>query len=122
MQISPEAMAQYRKNARLRWEREQAQRESRREQAWQLARQAADLLRQDFDVTRVIIFGSLLHPDRFSLHSDVDLAAWDLTSKNWLKAMAAVRYLSADIELNLVDVGCCSPELLAAIEREGAPV
>lgn len=120
--ISMKAMAQYRQTARLRWEREQAQREARRAQAWQLARQAADLLRRDFGVGRVVLFGSLIHPDRFSPHSDVDLAAWGLTSKNWLKAMAAVRYLSDEIELNLVDVGCCSPELLAVIEQEGEAV
>ncbi len=115
-------MAQYKRTARLRWAQEQAQREARRARAWQLASQAAELLRRDFDVQRVMIFGSLVHPDRFSLHSDVDLAAWGLTSKNWLKAMAAVRYLSDEIDLNLVDVGCCSPELLTVIEREGVAV
>jgi hypothetical protein len=66
-----------------------------------------------------VLFGSLAHSGRFTGRSDIDLAAWGLTSKNWLKAMAAVRDLSDEIELNLVDVGCCSPELLAVIEREG---
>jgi hypothetical protein len=34
--------------------------------------------------------------------------------------MGAVRDLSQEIELNLVDVAACSPELLSVIEREGA--
>lgn len=118
LNITPEEMAQYRRAARRRWQQEQA----RRERAWQLARQAADLLRQKYGVERVVVFGSLTHPDRFSLHSDLDMAAWGLTAKNWLKAMGAVRYLSEEIEVNLVDAGCCSPELLAVIERDGAPV
>jgi len=68
---------------------------------------------------RVVVFGSLTHADRFTLWSDVDLAAWGLTPANWLRAIGAVKSLSTEVELNLVDVTCCSPELLTAIEREG---
>ena len=66
-----------------------------------------------------MLFGSLAHPDRFTLWSDVDLAAWGLTPTNWLKAIGAIRELSDEIELNVVDVEWCSPQLLAAIGREG---
>ena len=68
------------------------------------------------------VFGSLTQPERFTQWSDVDLAAWGLTANNWLKAIDAVRGLSAEIELNLVDVETCSPEVLATIEREGVVV
>ena len=90
----------------------------RREQAWQLARQAAALLKNEFGVERVVVFGSLVHEGRFTQWSDVDLAAWGLSSANWLRASAAVGKLSKEIEISLVDVGSCSPELLAAIERD----
>ncbi len=119
LQIPAEQMEQYKRAARMRWQREQVQQETRRETAWQLARRAATLLKEEFNVERVVVFGSLVHSGRFSKWSDVDLAAWGLTSANWLRAIGAVRDLSGDIELNLVDVGCCSPELLAVIEREG---
>lgn len=121
-QIAAEEMEQYRRTARARWQRERKRSEARRERAWQLARQAATLLKEAYDVQRVVVFGSLAHPDRFTPWSDVDLAAWGLTSANWLGAMAAVRELSGEVELNLVDVACCSPELLVAIEREGVPL
>jgi predicted nucleotidyltransferase len=121
-QISAEQMQVYRRTARQRWLAEQAQLARRRERAWDLARQAAEMLRRDFAAVRVVIFGSLVHQDCFTEWSDVDLAAWGLDSKNWLKAMGAVQRLSDEIELNLVDVGSCSPELLAAIEREGEPL
>lgn len=119
LQISSEQMEQYKRTARLRWQREQAEQKARREKAWQLARQAATLLKKEYDVRRVVLFGSLIHPNRFHRWSDVDLAAWGLTTENWLRAIGAVRELSDEIELNLVDVECCSPKLLEVIEREG---
>jgi len=117
--IPADKMAQYRRTAQKRWRAEQEQRQNRRVRAWELAQQAAALLKAEFDVERVVLFGSLLHPDRFTLHSDVDMAAWGLTPQNWLKAIAAVSLLADDIPLNLVDVATCTPELLAVIEREG---
>ena len=114
-----EQMERYKRTARTRWQIERARRLARRERAWQLARRAATLLKDKFGVHRVMVFGSLTHPDRFTLWSDVDLAAWGLTPANWLRATAAVRSLSSEVELNLVDVTCCSPALLTAIEREG---
>ena len=119
LDISAERMARYKRTALARWRRENEHQERRRERAWQLARQAASLLKEEYGVQRVVVFGSLTHPDRFTPWSDVDLAAWDLTAANWLRAIGAVRDLSDDIELNLVDISCCSPELRAAIQQEG---
>ena len=119
LQIPVEQMERYKRTARARWKVEQKRRDERRERAWELAHRAADLLREQFAVQRVAVFGSLIQEGRFTRWSDVDLAAWGLTSKNWLKAIGAVASLSGEIELNLVDVECCSPELLAVIEREG---
>lgn len=116
--ISAEDMEVYRRTARERALAEARAVEIRRERAWQLARQAAAKLKAEFGVSRVRVFGSLLEPERFSLWSDVDLAAWGLTTQNWLKAIGAVRDLG-EVPINLVDVGCCAESLLAVIEREG---
>lgn len=121
-QLSAEDMARYKRTALARRQAEEKRREARHRRAWQLAQQAAALLKSVYGVQRVVAFGSLVHRERFTLWSDVDLAAWGLTAANWLKAMAAVRALSDEIELNLVDVACCSPELLAVIEEEGVPL
>ncbi len=117
--MSVEELERCRQNLRAGAQRRVTEQATRRELAWQLAHQATDLLKQQFQVERVVVFGSLLYPERFTPWSDVDLAAWGLTSKNWLKAIMEVHHLSDKIELNLVDVGCCRPELLASIEREG---
>ena len=115
-------MQEYKRTARQRWQAEQAQLARRRERAWKLARQAAEMLKRDFAAVRVVVFGSLVQEGGFTEWSDVDLAAWGLDSTNWLKAIGAVQRLSDEIELNLVDVGSCSPELLVVIEREGKPL
>lgn len=120
--LSVDEMAQYRQTARQRLEDQRRQRAARRIQAWELARQAAEMLKHEYGVQRVVVFGSLLSPEMFHEASDVDLAAWGLTSANWLRAIVAVQALSSEIELNLVDVECCSPQLRAVIEREGVEV
>ncbi|HEY4691475.1 MAG TPA: nucleotidyltransferase domain-containing protein [Anaerolineae bacterium] len=122
LHIPAEQMEKYKRTARERQLAEQRRRDARREHAWELAHQAADLLKREYGVQRVVAFGSLIQPNRFTASSDVDLAAWGLTPTTWLKAIGAVHSLSSEIELNLVDVECCSPELLAAIERDGVPL
>lgn len=117
LQIPAERMLQYRRTARMRRRAEMEQRDRRYERAWQLARQAAGVLKEQYGAYRVVAFGSLTHPGRFNCWSDVDLAAWGLTATNWLRAMGAVRALSDEIDINLVDMSCCSPELAAAIEQ-----
>ena len=122
LSIPPEQMQKYKRTAQARWQTQRAQQRLRQQLAWQLARQAANLLKDEYDAERVVVFGSLTQADRFSARSDVDLAAWGLTAANWLRASAAVRDLSSQTELNLVDVACCLPELVAVIERDGVPL
>ncbi len=122
LQIPFEQMQAYKRTAQVRWQAEETQRKQRHAEAWQLAHEAAKLLKNSFSVQRVVLFGSLLQLERFHLRSDVDLAAWGLTPTNWLKAMVAVHDLSDEIELNLVDVGVCSPELYTVIQQEGVPL
>jgi predicted nucleotidyltransferase len=122
MQISEEELKQYQRAAYARWQAEQRQQEERRAQAWSLAHEAAQLLKQEYAATRVVVFGSLTHLGRFTARSDVDLAVWGLTTSNWLRAIGAVRELSREIDLNVADVECCAPALIQAIERDGVPV
>lgn len=105
---------------RDRAEKERVQR--RYERAWQLAREAAEVLRRDFGATRVVVFGSLLRPSMFGARSDVDIAAWGIHPQDTLRAMSAVAYLDEEIEVNLVDVNTCKPSILQVIESEGVDV
>ncbi len=119
---TPEEWKAYIETLRRRDRAERKCAQKRYERAWELARQAAEVLRRDFGATRVVVFGSLLRPSMFGKHSDVDIAAWGIQPHDTLRAMSAVAYLDEEIEVNLVDVNTCKPGILQVIEREGVEV
>ena len=120
--LTPEELAEYRSAASRRHRAEQAALVVREREARQLARLAAELLRDEFGAERVLLFGSLVHPGCFTEWSDVDVAAAGLAPADTLRAMEQVPGLSAAIEVNLVDLAACSASLRRAIEREGVPL
>ncbi len=79
------------------WRRRQAE---ERDRSRRLSRQArmdaariAAMLRRDFGVTRVVLFGSLAQ-DRFLPDSDIDLAVAGLPASAFFSALAAASTLS----------------------------
>lgn len=106
-------------NARSIAARDAREIEIRKQKAWSLARQAAELLRKKYHATRVVVFGSLPADELFTAWSDVDVAAWGIPVDQTFRAIADVLWLSTEIEVNLVDVDTCSPNLLGVIERTG---
>ncbi len=119
LDLTPQEIAVYRAAARRRHEQEQQDLAAREQRAWELARRAAALLREQFGVGQVVVFGSLVHKGCFTPWSDVDIAAWGIRPQDTFRAIGVVMDIDAEIELNLVDVGACSAALLAAIERQG---
>jgi predicted nucleotidyltransferase len=117
--ITPAEMAAYRATACRRQEREQQDLVQRQARAWAVVRCAATRLKAQFGVERVMVFGSLVRAGCFTPWSDVDIAAWGLSPNDTFRAIGAVMDLDIAIAINLVDVGTCRPELLAAIEQEG---
>jgi predicted nucleotidyltransferase len=120
--LSPEALAVYKAAARRRAEQEARALTAREERAWELARQVANLLRQQFGVSRVAVFGSLVHPGYFTPWSDVDLAVWGLRPEDTFRAIGVAMDADRDIEVNLVDAGAYSGSLIQTIEREGVDI
>lgn len=119
LDLTPEKIAVYRATAQRRRQQEKKEINQRREKAWQIARQAARLLRERFHVSRVVVFGSLAREEGFTRWSDVDIAAWGIVPEDTFRAIGAVMDLETEIPVNLVDVNTARPSLLAVIEREG---
>ena len=119
LDLSPEKISQYRAAAIKRQKETEAEVGQRRQKAWRLARQAAHLLRQDFGVSRIVVFGSLARGYGFTRWSDVDIAAWGISPTDTFRAIGAVMDLDDEIAINLVDVNTARPTLLATIERDG---
>jgi len=87
--------------------------------AWKIARQAAQVLREEYHATRVVAFGSLVHEKRFHEWSDIDIAAWGIPLELTFRAIGAAMDLDSSFEINLVDVNTCPASLLVSIEQEG---
>jgi predicted nucleotidyltransferase len=118
LDLSSEKIAVYRASALRRQQQEKEENGRRREKAWQIARQAAALLREQFKVSRVVVFGSLIRENGFNRWSDVDIAAWGIASEDTFRAIGAVMDLGTEIPVNLVDVNSARPALLTVIEQE----
>jgi predicted nucleotidyltransferase len=117
--ISPDQMEVYRATARRRWQEEQEAKERRRNLAWEMARRAASLLREQFGASRVMLFGSLAQGRSFSRWSDLDLAAWGLQPDDYFVAVARLHDLSPEFKVDLVAMEHCRPDLQRAILGEG---
>jgi len=119
LDLSPERIAQYRASALRRRESEDEEIKKMKEQAWNAAKRAAILLREQYNVSRVVVFGSLIHKDSFTRWSDVDIAAWGIKQEDTFRAIGEVLDLTTKFKMNLVDINACQPELLSIIERDG---
>lgn len=119
IKLTPEQIANYRSHAQQRRKQAQPDIDKRRQRAWEAAHKAARLLKEEFNVTRVVVFGSLTRGIGFTLWSDVDIAAWGLSSENTFRAIGVVMDMETEVPVNLVDVNTARPSLLKVIEREG---
>jgi uncharacterized protein len=118
---SPEEMAVYRRTLQRRQHAEHQRLAQRFEAAMQVVQAAHTLLKQDFQAREVILFGSLLHRERFHLSSDIDLAVRGLDPLNYFTAVAKLQDLSP-FKIDLVRLERCKPSLAAAIATEGQPL
>jgi uncharacterized protein len=121
-ELTAEELAQYRAAARQRHQVERVALARREQQAWELARRAATLLRDRFRAERVVVFGSLVHSGCFTEWSDVDIAAAGIHPRDTLRAMELVQGLSASIAVNLVDLAACSSSLRSVVDQDGIPL
>lgn len=116
-----ESFAEYMPHIRRRWEREQAGWQERRARAWEDARRAAALLRDEFGAQRVIAFGSLVQSGLYDERSDIDLAVAGISARQFFRASARAASV-CDRELDLIDLADCPPSLREQIEEEGVPL
>jgi len=116
---TPEQIEVYAATLRARTADTARRRRERREQAWTVARQAAEILRAQFGVADLWVFGSLVEGDHFTERSDIDMATTGLTPASHLEALGRLLRLSPDFEFDLVDLESCAEGLRGAVERSG---
>ena len=117
--LTPEQIEVYAATLRTRSAETACRRRVRHDQAWVVARQAAQALRSQFGVTGVWVFGSLVEGDHFTERSDIDMAATGLTPASHLEALGRLLRLSPDFEFDLVDLDHCPEGLRRAVDESG---
>jgi uncharacterized protein len=95
-------LAAYRKALKSRASTVRSQSDSRFKKALKIADRAALLLKEEFGVKKVVVFGSLLDPSLFHLRSDIDLVVWGLAGRNYYRAVGVLQSLDPDIKIDLV--------------------
>jgi predicted nucleotidyltransferase len=84
-----------------------------------VAGQACELLKREFNAAKVVLFGSMVVPEKIHERSDVDLAVWGLNSRDYYRAVGRLLALNPDIAVDLVEAEFASPQLLKEIETTG---
>jgi len=120
IQITSSQLEIYRKSAREREARLHKQVDERYHRAWEIAHLAAGILKDEFGVSRVVVFGSLVHAELFHLRSDIDLGVWDI--QDYFRAVSRLMDLDPEFEFDLVPVEDARPGILAALTKEGVVV
>ena len=119
LNISPEKMAEYRATYKKRQEAERKKLDERFERAWEVARRGAELLRSEFKVEKVVVFGSLTNRELFHIRSDIDLAVWGLSDEDYWRALGVILDLSPEFSVDLVTVETAPERICRTIETEG---
>lgn len=86
-----------------------------------IAEQAAQILKQQFSVKRVVLFGSLLNVETMHEHSDIDIALWGLANEHLLPAWStldsSIDFQSSFPYIDLVPVERAFPYIQDSIEK-----
>lgn len=82
-------------------------------------KQLAEILKRDFGVQRVVLFGSLTVVPWFTSDSDVDLAVEGLEAKEYWRAWKLAEDMIGDRVVDFVELESVSASLKQSIERYG---
>lgn len=93
-----------------------AQMQQRQQKGWEVARQCRQILKEQFGVQRVVLFGSMLSPEQMSPHSDIDLAVWGLPEQDLFRAGAAIER-GHEFTVDLIEAQKAKPHILKAIKK-----
>jgi predicted nucleotidyltransferase len=115
----PEEMEKYRPWAAAKRYESDKRIDAIRDRAFAIAREAADLLKQEYGATRVVLFGSLAHRAWFTPRSDIDLYSEGIPGDRFFQAEETVQGIDRDFKVDLVEPQECSPELRRRIGEEG---
>jgi len=116
---SPDQLEPYRATCRRRDAAARQQQGQLHREGQAAAQRAADLLRAEFDVDRVVLFGSVARGAYLGPRSDVDLAVAGLAARAHARAVDRVQDVAGRARIDLVRIEQGSESLRQAIETTG---
>lgn len=102
--LTDERMQAYIRTAQQQKQQLAEQMVKRYQRGWEVAHEAAEILKREFGACRVVVFGSLLDQQRIHLQSDVDLAVWGLNPKYYFQAVARLQEIDPTFAVDLVEI------------------
>ena len=120
-ELSEEELRSYSPWQSLQRYRKDPEVDRRWDQAWEIARRAARLLKEQYGATRVVAFGSLVHRAWFTPWSDVDIAVWGIPAGKFYRAIGAAHDIGAEagFRIDVVDPAECSREMVQSVRTDG---
>ena len=94
-----------------------AQMKERQNRGLEVARRCAQILKEEFGATRVVLFGSMLNSERMWWGSDIDLAIWELPEVDYFRAVGRVLDVALDFSIDLVEIQHARPYILEGIQQ-----
>lgn len=117
--LAPAELERYRTALRSRVDVAQTQADSRFKKASEIASRAAEVLKREFGVKKVAVFGSIVHPQLFHAHSDIDLAVWGLTGREYYRAVGVLQSLDPTIGVDIIAFEGATKSMQETILRDG---
>lgn len=117
--LSPQAIATYTAHLQQRQTSDRLKQQQRYQQGWEQAQIAAQILKTHFGVEEVFLFGSLLSPEVFDSHSDIDLAVERLPLSQYCDAVGSLLVEIKGFDVDLVRLETAQPNLKAYILQKG---
>ena len=93
--------------------------QQRHQEGLEQAHKMASLLKHEFGVREVLLFGSLLDAKRVHLYSDIDLAVWGLSCDRYCEAVGTLLCNLKNFSIDLVMLETAQPSLLNHILTHG---
>ncbi|MGK7887433.1 MAG: nucleotidyltransferase family protein [Crocosphaera sp.] len=89
----------------------------KQKQGFKIAKKCANFLQNKYGVTKVVLFGSLLNYEEMNKDSDIDLAVWNLSEKEYFNAVGFLLEISEDFSIDLVEAEKAKTYILDAINQ-----
>ena len=119
LSLTPKEIESYRRAAALVKPKRRGDLRARRLRAWRIARKAAKILREEFGVEKIMVFGSLVQPALFHERSDVDLAVWGLSGREFYRAVSVLLDIDPSVPIDLIAFEDARRALQDVIVKDG---